>query len=114
MRWGEKMKADKGVVFKARSLLPPTLLLTFHDLFIILGKEMISFVRICIYSGMLHVRHSVGILVTYIALARALARAIHKYLAGHKEGDGCEAVSGGERTGCREGGGFRGWCEDRH
>ena len=98
------MNADKGVVFKARSSLPPPLLLTFQDPFIILGNETISFVRICIDGGLLHVGHSVGMLASHIALARD----IHKCLAGHKEGDGCGAVSGGKRTGYREGG-VRGW-----
>jgi hypothetical protein len=51
------MNADKGVVFKARSPLPPPLLLTFQDLFIILGNETISFVRFCIDGWLLHVGH---------------------------------------------------------
>ena len=98
------MNADKGVVFKARSSLPPPLLLTFQDPFIILGNETISFVRICIDGGLLHVGHSVGMLASHIALARD----IHKYLAGHKEGDGCGRLV--EVNGRDAGeGGVRGW-----
>jgi hypothetical protein len=51
-------------------------------------------------GGMLHLGHFVERLVFFIALARA----IQKGLANHRERDGCGAVSGGKRTGCREGG----------